>query len=466
MSHETLRVVGQDSLAPVLGGGTRRFVNLDFAASAPALEAVRDAVDEFLPWYASVHRGAGWKSQVATRAYEAAREAVATFINASADDAVVFTRNTTDSLNLLASALPVDCQVIAFGTEHHANLLPWRRRNTLYLDTPASPAECIGLLDETLASLPPGPRLVTVTGASNVTGELWPVAALADVAHLHGARIAVDAAQLAPHAPIDMSSWNVDYLAMSGHKLYAPYGAGVLVGRRDWLSAGEPFLAGGGAVLFVTHDDVAWAGLPDRQEAGSPNVVGAVAIGAACRALSSYGMARIAAEEAALEAYAGAALDAVPGLTRYRLWDPAHPRIGVLTFNIAGLHHSLVAAALSAERAIGVRDGCFCAHPLMMRLLQIGDADASAMHAALRHGEHVRLPGAVRLSTGVSTTTEELDLTVAALHSLVEDGPAHAYSYDEQAGQYVPERDDRTWPALAAFGSGTSSAPPDLVAAY
>jgi selenocysteine lyase/cysteine desulfurase len=466
MSATMLRVVGQDAEGPLLGGGRRRLINLDYAATAPALEVVRDAVEEFLPWYASVHRGAGWKSQLSTRVYEAAREAVATFVNARGDDIVVFTRNTTDSLNLLCAALPADCQVVAFGSEHHANLLPWRRRRAVLLETPDSPAECVALLDDTLAGLPAGPKLVAVTGASNVTGELWPVAALADVAHLHGARIVVDAAQLAPHAPVDISGWDVDYVAFSGHKLYAPYGAGVLVGRRDWLSQREPFLAGGGAVRFVTTDDVQWADLPERQEAGSPNVIGAVAIGAACRALTAYGMDKVAAEEAALEAYASAALTTVPGLVRYRLWDADHPRIGVLTFNIEGMPYGLVAAALAGEHGISMRDGCFCAHPLMMRLLEIDVCEAASLHEHMRAGSPVRVPGAVRMSTGVSTTTEEIDQAVAALRSLAEVGPTCAYDYDEVSGHYLPLHDDRVWPTIAALACAPSAPMQHLVAAH
>lgn len=446
-----LRVVGHDTDVPILGGASARYINLDYAASTPALEAVHEAVEEFLPSYSSVHRGAGWKSQLSTRAYEVAREQVAAFVGARRDDIVVFTRNTTDSMNLLASALPHDCHVLAFGSEHHANLLPWRRGKVTYLDTPPSPAEAVAVLDDTLASLPRGPKLVTVTGASNVTGEMWPVAALADVAHLHGALILVDAAQLAPHAPVDMSAWNVDYVAFSGHKLYAPYGAGALVGRSEWLSAGEPFIAGGGAVRFVSTGEVAWADLPDRQEAGSPNVIGAVAMGAACRALSAYGMDRVQQEELALEAYLTKALGTVPGLTRYLIWSEEHPRIGVETFNLANLPYGLVAAALSAEHGIAVRDGCFCAHPLMMRLLDIDEGSARTIRDEILTGQHQRVPGAVRISTGLGTTTEDLDAVVDALRQLAETGPAWTYRYEDATGHYDPDPDDRPWPALAAL---------------
>jgi hypothetical protein len=162
----------------------------------------------------------------------------------TASDAIVFTRNTTDSANLLSSTLPQGTRVLAFAVEHHANMLPWRRHGVTYLAIPPDPDGIIPALDNALAAID-GPVLVAMTGASNVTGERWPVAEAAEVAHKHGARIFIDAAQLAPHVPIDMLAWDVDYLALSGHKLYAPYGAGVLAGRPDWLAQSDPFLRGG-----------------------------------------------------------------------------------------------------------------------------------------------------------------------------------------------------------------------------
>src|SRR6186997_716837 len=335
-----LQLVGADVEVPLVGGGSTRYVNLDFAASAPPLVQVATAVEEMARWYSSVHRGAGWKSQVATAAYEGAREAIARFLGARASDAIVFTRNTTDSANLLSSTLPQGTRVLAFAVEHHANMLPWRRHGVTYLAIPPDPDGIIPALDNALAAID-GPVLVAMTGASNVTGERWPVAEAAEVAHKHGARIFIDAAQLAPHVPIDMLAWDVDYLALSGHKLYAPYGAGVLAGRPDWLAQSDPFLRGGGAVDFVTLDKVAWTELPDRQEAGTPNTIGAVALGVACEVLDGVGMGQLEREEHELYAYARQRLAAVDGVTLYSLWGPTHPRLGILTFNVRGLHHSL-----------------------------------------------------------------------------------------------------------------------------
>ena len=277
------------------------FANLDVAATAPCLRVVADAVAELLPCYGSVHRGAGALSERCTREYEQARETVADFLGGRAGDTVVFTRNTTDALNLLARVLPAGTTVVTFDAEHHANLLPWRR--TVRLAAPRSPLEAVEALERALSRQRCG--LVSVTAASNVTGEVWPVAALAEVAHRLGARIAVDAAQLAPHAPVDLAALGADYVAFSGHKLYAPFGAGVLAGRADWLDAAEPYLAGGGASANVDGASarrrqrrsgldgvnghtggglsVRWATGPARHEAGTPNLLGAVAIAAACR---------------------------------------------------------------------------------------------------------------------------------------------------------------------------------------
>lgn len=448
--HASLHLVGAETEVPLVTGGTRRYVNLDFAASAPALTRVAESVAHLLEWYSSVHRGAGFKSRAATAAYEGARESVRRFFGARDDDAVIFTRNTTDAINLLAGTLPEGTHVVAFAGEHHANLLPWKRCGVRYLPIPESPDELLASLDELLPTLPhcPDPHLVAATGASNVTGELWPLREIAAVAHRHGARLLVDAAQLAPHAPIDMAADGIDYLAMSGHKLYAPYGAGALLGRPDWLRGGDPFLRGGGAVRLVTVDETIWADLPDRQEAGSPNVIGAVALGVACDALAAAGMDRIADEEAALLRHALARFSGIAGFEHLRIWDAAHPRVGLVTFNLAPYAHDLLAAVLSAEHAIGVRHGCFCAHPLMMRILKVDDATAADLMDRTRHDEHPRLPGAARMSFGLGTTVEDIDAAAAALESLAAEGPRWTYAIDPITAEHEPDPDPRPLPDL------------------
>ncbi len=385
-----------------------------------------------------MHRGAGFASLVSTEAYVRSRELVREFVGAREDDLVLFTRNTTDAFNLLAGVLPAGTTVITFAGEHHANLLPWRRADVRHLPIPASPAEALDALDAELAALGGGPALVSVTGASNVTGEVWPIEQIARIAHRHGARVALDAAQLAAHRPLDMAAWEIDYLAFSGHKLYAPYGAGVLAGRADWLDSGRPHLAGGGAVRRVTVDDVEWATGEARHEAGTPAALGAVAIAAAIQALDAVGWERVQEHEQELLERLLGGLDAIAGVRTYELWERGHDRVGVVSFNVAGVDPALLAAVLSAEHGIGVRDGSFCAHPLMDHFATAaGDDDC-------RH--------AVRASIGVGTSAEEIDRLLRAVEQIARDGAS--WTYVERDGYVVPEPDPRPRPSLGGLLTG------------
>jgi selenocysteine lyase/cysteine desulfurase len=447
------RLTGRDLQVPLAAGGTSRYVNLDLAASAPAMEAVAAAVTEALPWYSSVHRGAGYASQTSTRLYEASRVAVHRFAGAGDDDVVIFVRNTTDALNTLANALKLGEGEVVLTTavEHHANLLPWRRiAPVVHLPPPASPA---ALLDDMSRALTQHRvAVVAMTGASNVTGEVFPVAEVARLAHDAGALMVVDAAQLAPHRAIDMAAMGIDCLALSGHKMYAPFGTGALVAPRRLLDSSEPLLAGGGAVDFVTLDDVLWTHLPDRHEAGSPNVLGAVAMGAACTELQRCGMDAVAGHERDLLRHLDARLAAIPQVTVHRLWHGGEvDRLGVCTFTVSGVHHAMVAAFLSAEHAVGVRHGCFCAHPYITHLLGLTPKQADQVRSDLRRGEHAHVPGAVRASFGLGTTDDDVDILCDALTTLVERGPALDYVQDHATGDYLPTTDVRSFPHFAAL---------------
>jgi selenocysteine lyase/cysteine desulfurase len=427
-------VVADRLTVPLVDGRRVRYANLDHAASAPCLRSVRDAVDELLPWYASVHRGAGFASRVSTRVYEQARDTLRAFVGARRGDTVIFTRNTTDALNLLARALPRSTSVVVFDTEHHAALLPWRGPNVRRVRTPDHPADTVLALDDALRACPTGPRLAVITGASNVTGELWPVARLAEVARHHGARIALDAAQLAPHRPIDIRALDVDYVVLSGHKLYAPFGAGALIGRTDWLQAADPYLAGGGATRHVTdwgdHLGISWSAAPERHEAGTPNVIGVHALAIACHTLDQHWAPLVAHEQALLDRLRSG-LSTVPGLTELSLFGRAHDRVGVVSVTVAGQDLGRLAAILSAEHGIGVRDGQFCAHIATTRLLARADP---AQQRALR------------ASLGLGTTPEHVERLVTALHSVIADGPRWDYRLDD--GRWAPYPDPRPLPAL------------------
>ncbi|MFD7709085.1 aminotransferase class V-fold PLP-dependent enzyme [Streptomyces sp. NPDC059785] len=436
-----LPVLGGDVAVPLVTGGEVTYAALDYAASAPALKRVWDDVAAYAPYYGSVHRGAGYLSQLSTDLFENARATVAEFLGCREGDQVVFTRSTTDSLNLLAGALPAGCEVFVFETEHHASLLPWRDARVTYLDAPRTPDEAVASLERALAARDPhGPALVCVTGASNVTGELWPVRELAAAAHAHGARIVLDAAQLAPHHPVDIGDLDVDWVAFSGHKLYAPFGSGVLAGRADWLTAAEPYLAGGGASRTVSRRadggvDVEWHESAARHEAGSPNVIGAYSIASACKALTEAGFGNLVARERQLIERVRAGLAEVPEVRVLSLFGDDAPRVGVLSFVVEGWNSSHFAAALSAEYGIGVRDGLFCAHPLVRTLLG-SDPGTQGECGAPEAAPGEKSLNAIRVSFGAGTPDEHVERFVRAVRELVSDGAR--WRYRTENGRCVP----------------------------
>ncbi|MER6060190.1 aminotransferase class V-fold PLP-dependent enzyme [Streptomyces sp. NPDC001792] len=441
-----LPVLGRDVTVPLVTGGEVTYAALDYAASAPALQRVWDDVAAYAPYYGSVHRGAGYLSQLSTDLFENARRTVAEFLDCRPDDQVIFTRSTTDSLNLLARTLPAGCQVFVFETEHHASLLPWQDAQVTYLDAPRTPEQAVTTLERALADRTVsvegghGPALVCVTGASNVTGELWPVRELAAAAHAHGARIVLDAAQLAPHHPVSVRDLDVDWVAFSGHKLYAPFGSGVLAGRADWLRAAEPYLAGGGASRTVSRRqdggvDVEWHESAARHEAGSPNVIGAYSIASACKALTEAGWDTLVARERHLIARVRAGLAEVPQVKVLSLFGDDAPRVGVISFVVEGWNSSHFAAALSAEYGIGVRDGLFCAHPLVRTLLGT-DPQTQGECGAPEAQPGEKSLNAIRVSFGAGTPDEHVDRFVTAVRELVTEGAK--WTYRTEDGRCVP----------------------------
>ncbi|MGH9282485.1 MAG: aminotransferase class V-fold PLP-dependent enzyme, partial [Acidimicrobiales bacterium] len=440
-----LRLVGDDLEVPCLDGRHRRYVSLDAAASTGALPAVAERVQELLPWYSSVHRGAGWKSQLSTGAYEEARAAAQAFAGRAGDDDVaIICRNTTEAINHLAYRLRLEAGDVVATTvvEHHANLLPWARlARCRYVE--CGPDGTFGV-DEVVAVLEtlPRPRLLAVTGASNVTGWRPPVDELVDAAHERGVPVLVDGAQLAPHRRLPAGP---EYLAWSGHKMYAPFGAGILLGPRASFADGDPFLAGGGAVDLVDLDEVLWTDPPEREEAGSPNVLGAVALHAAIDELGRIGWDAVRDHDDAMAARLREGLERIEGVRL--LGVSAGPGcLPVATFAMEGVPHALVAARLSAEHAVGVRHGCFCAHPYLLRLLAIGPAQVREFQEQVRRGDRRHIPGAVRASAGLSTTAADIDRFLAGVAAVAGgEPPPVAYEQDPHTGDYWPVTDDPAW---------------------
>lgn len=442
--------VGLDVDAPLLDGSHRPYINLDNAASTPALVAAQRAVDDFLRFYSSVHRGTGFKSQLATHAYEQARQITMSFVGADPEThTCIFGKNTTEAINKLARRFPLSPQkdvILTSGMEHHSNDLPWRAvAPTVHVRLTPD-----GLLDEAdfdaqLAAYGSQVALVAISGASNVTGNLNPIHRLAEKTHAAGALIAADCAQLAPHRRIDVlpleDPAHLDFITISAHKMYAPFGSGALIGRKDIFERGDPDMSGGGTVEIVTLEDVVWADPPDREEAGSPNTVGAVALAAAICQLEHIGMDNIARHESELTAYALERLPTVPGLHLFGDRDPGNAaiRLGVIPLKLDGVSHFKVASILGHEFGIGVRSGCFCAHPYILHLLGLSPEEARDVRNHMLAGDRSNMPGLVRASFGLYNTTEEVDALVEALSKIARGACSGKYHQVVTSGEYIPE---------------------------
>ncbi|MEO0137109.1 MAG: aminotransferase class V-fold PLP-dependent enzyme [candidate division WOR-3 bacterium] len=446
------QIIGIDEEVPLLDGSRRRYINFDNAASTPALLPVQKKVGEFLKWYSNVHRGTGFKSQLSSWVFEEARNIIADFVKADEHCCVIFCKNTTEAINKLSSRLQCPALgkekpiVLTTIMEHHSNELPWRKVAQV-IHVELNPDGTIDKNDfyEKLKKYAGRIQLVAVSGASNVTGYINPIHEFARRVHEIGAQIAVDAAQLAPHRPIDMKPKSdpehIDYLAFSAHKMYAPYGIGVLVGDKSAFLYGTPDDVGGGTADIVDLESAYWKDLPEREEAGTPDIIGVVALAEVIRLIQKVGFDQIIAHETELTAYALEKLNEIPEIIIYGDRDPknAHNRLGVISFNIRGMHHALVAAILSYEGGIGVRNGCFCAHPYVKCLLGVTPEEAKKIEQMIINRDRSEVPGAVRISFGIYNTKEEIDYLIEMLQKIIKKEYRGNYILNKERGEYHPE---------------------------
>ncbi len=451
-------VVGAEEPVQLLNGSRRTYINFDNAASTPVLLPVLQRIGAFMPFYASVGRGSGYKSHLSTEEFEAARVTIGAFVGARPHShVVIFGKNTTEAINKLAHRFPFEPGDVVLTSlmEHHSNDLPWRK---------AAEVQFIGIHEDGSLDLEHLKRLlednggrvklVAVTGASNVTGIVNPLRDISRIVHDAGARLAVDAAQLAPHRAVDVGAADdperIDFLTYTGHKMYAPFGIGALIALKDSLRNDEPDVVGGGTVDFVTETKTYWSGLPYREEAGTPNVVGAIAWAEAIRCMQDIGMEDIAAHESQLAAYFLRAINGLEPVHTFGLIDPqkASDYLGVMTFGIADTPHKLVSAILGYEGGIGVRSGLFCAHPYLLRLQNIDPSSQDRIASEIKDKGVSALPGLVRASFGIYNTEDEIDRFVDALKLIIEGKTYGSYARDPQSGDYAPI--GFVWPKLGA----------------
>ena len=424
--------LGLDIQVPLAAGGFTQGINFDNGATTPPLCAVLEEINRFAPLYGSVHRGAGYKSVISSQIYEQARSEVLKFVGGDwRNDVVIFVKNTTEALNKLANRFwrkDKSSIILTTRMEHHSNLLPWRDKFQVdYIEIDEQGRLRLDDLVSKLERYQGAVKLVTVTGASNVTGHRNPIHKIAELVHRYGAQICVDGAQLVPHAPVDMrpatASDHIDFLAFSAHKMYAPFGTGVLIGPKDFFAEGSPDYQGGGTARMVTPDRTLGYEPPGKEEAGTPNLMGVLALMASIRTLKAIGMKKVQQYEEGLLGYAYEGLRWLEGITLYGgiplNYQQLSQRIGVIAFNVEGYHHQDVAEYLAKEGGISVRNGCFCAQPYVQRLLHISKQEMELYIAnpSLPH------PGMVRISFALYNTREEIDILLKVLAKLVNSRP-------------------------------------------
>ena len=357
-------------------------IYLDNAATVQKPRCVVDAIsDEYFSVNANVHRGVHYLSQQATELHESARETIRDFINANSTSEVVFTRGTTESINLVAGAfgeafIRQGDEVIISVMEHHSNIVPWQllrdRKGIVIKVIPMTDKGEIDM-DAYKALFTDRTRLVCVTHVSNVLGTINPVKEMTEIAHGHGAYILVDAAQSAPHMQIDVQDIGCDFLAFSGHKMYGPTGIGVLYGKEILLDAMPPYQGGGEMIARVSFEKTTYERLPYKFEAGTPDFVGSHALAVAIGYLNGIGMNNIARHEQTITTYAMEKMQTIEGI---KIYGTANEKNAVIAFNVGNIHH-LDLGTLLDQLGIAIRTGHHCAQPLMQRCGVEGMARAS-----------------------------------------------------------------------------------------
>ena len=386
---------------PILGRTVygKPLVYLDNGATTQKPRCVVEAITgEYYNTNANVHRGVHFLSQQATELHEASRETVRRFINARSTNEIVFTRGTTESVNLLAatfcqSQMQEGDEVIVSTMEHHSNIVPWQlqamQRGIVLRVIPMDDAGNL-LLDEYEKLFSPKTKLVSIAHVSNVLGTVNPVGKMIRTAHGHGVPVLVDGAQSIPHMPVDVQALDADFYVFSGHKVYGPTGVGVLYGKEDWLDRLPPYQGGGEMIQHVSFERTTFNELPFKFEAGTPDYIGTTGLAKALDYVSALGMDHIAAYEHELTEYALQRLGEIPGM---RIFGQAPERGGVISFLVGNIHHFDMGTLLD-RLGIAVRTGHHCAQPLMERL---------------------GIEGTVRASFGLYNTKEEVDALVAGI---------------------------------------------------
>lgn len=410
---------GIETPVKLLNGSSIIPINFDNGATTPPFKSVIKTILEDIQYYGPIARGLGQKGDICTRKFEEARESVLEFFNLKDTNThtVIFTKSATESLNILSNILIKDknTKVMTTRMEHHANDLPWRDvADVVYIEVDNLGRIKIEDIEENLIKYNGQIKYVTITGASNVTGYINPINDIAKICHKYGAKIIVDAAQLVAHKEINMKGENkseqIDFIAFSAHKAYAPFGVGAIVGLIEDLSNTDPFLKGGGCVKGVFDSNVLWSSIPQLHEAGTQNFLGVMAMVDALKELKEIGFDNISNHESDIKDHIIKEMKKINNTIIYADTVNIEDRLGVIAFNIKDIDYEKVAQQMANDMGIALRCGKFCAHPYAYRLLNVSD-----MNGYIDVTSDLENLGLIRASLGLYNTIEEANTFLNAL---------------------------------------------------
>lgn len=424
MGNTLPKVVGTDDYIKLKNGKETRVILLNNAATTPPFEGTLKTVNEFLQTYSALHRGAGPHANITFQKAEEAIKILREFLGVTDDHALLFTSNTSAAINLFIRLLHLKKGdvIITSIIEHTSNNLPWKYNSeatTVYVNAFDDGSLDYDDLDKKVAENSNNLKLIAITGASNLTGYIPDIERISKLAHKHNALLFIDAAQLAPHRPISMENQGIDALAFSAHKVYAPFGLGVLALPKNVLEA-SPVDPGGGSIDMISETDIVWAPSITRHQTGTWNVTGIIATATSCKIITETGWDKIVEHEKEMVHYAAKELQSVPDIT---LYVPAErylteDRIGTFTFNLKDYHHALLSAILENEYGIETRAGTICNHQLVRRWFKIDDTTQKEIEKKIAGGDRLASYGIVRASLAVHNTKEDIDALVSALKSI------------------------------------------------
>ncbi len=404
---------------------SNNYINFDNAATTPPFKKVLDDISSFLPNYSSIHRGTGIKSKISSAVYEDSRKVMGAFVNYNPQiHSVIFTQNTTHSFNLLAHSLNLTKEdiVIISEMEHHSNDLPWRKAKVLYAPLNEDGSLNLDELNCMIEKNKERLKVVTISAASNVSGIINPIEKIAKSVHKVNALIAVDLAQYIPHKEFSMILKNdeiIDFAAFSGHKMFAPFGSGVLIASDKIFKGLPPFIQGGGTVEYVTKDFIGWKNNQALNEGGTPNIIGALSMASASKILKKTIYKKSEEQE---ELILKALIKRLKRNKKIKILgsesDEINFRLPVIPFIMEGINHYELADKLAQNYGIALRAGCFCAHIYVKRLLKVNKAEENKIINALKQNKSIEMPGAVRISAAFYNTLDEVNYLIQSLEEI------------------------------------------------